>query len=54
MNRSSVVPAYRKKRQKGDPALRKKICRFHIPVGVGPSHTKDIKNGKWSLLAWYL
>ena len=44
-NGSPVTPADRKRRQKGGPSTDQEDLWVLFPVGAGPSHTKDFKNG---------
>ena len=44
-NRSSVAPADRKRQQQGASSTDQEDLWVSFPVGAGPSHTKDFKNG---------
>ena len=45
VNRSSIAPADRKRRQKGGPSTDQEDLWVRFLVAAGSSHTKDIKNG---------
>ena len=49
-NMPSVAHANRKMQQLGGPSTDQVDLWVRFPVGAGPSHTKDVKNGSGSCL----
>ena len=45
MNRSSIVPADRKRRRLGGPSTHQEVLWVQFPVDAGSSHPNHFKNG---------